>query len=57
MGDGVLIYFGYPDADEDDAERAARAGLVVIDVFGPFPTAQVRPTPVDRYVDSGESCA
>jgi class 3 adenylate cyclase len=27
MGDGVLVYFGYPQADEDDAERAVRAGL------------------------------
>ena len=27
MGDGVLVYFGYPKADEDDAEQAARAGL------------------------------
>jgi len=26
MGDGVLIYFGYPEAHEDDAERAVRAG-------------------------------
>ena len=26
MGDGVLIYFGYPQAHEDDAERAVRAG-------------------------------
>ena len=25
MGDGVLIYFGYPQAHEDDAERAVRA--------------------------------
>jgi class 3 adenylate cyclase len=31
MGDGVLIYFGYPQAHEDDAERAVRAGLDVID--------------------------
>ena len=31
MGDGVLIYFGYPHANEDDAERAVRAGLGVID--------------------------
>ena len=29
MGDGVLIYFGYPQAHEDDAERAVRAGLEV----------------------------
>jgi len=27
MGDGVLTYFGYPQAHEDDAERAVRAGL------------------------------
>jgi class 3 adenylate cyclase len=34
MGDGVLIYFGYPRAHEDDAERAVRAGLGVIDGVG-----------------------
>ena len=34
MGDGVLIYFGYPRAHEDDAERAVRAGLGVIDAVG-----------------------
>jgi class 3 adenylate cyclase/tetratricopeptide (TPR) repeat protein len=34
MGDGVLIYFGYPEAHEDDAERAARAGLALIDAIG-----------------------
>jgi SAM domain (Sterile alpha motif)/Adenylate and Guanylate cyclase catalytic domain len=27
MGDGILVYFGYPQAHEDDAERAVRAGL------------------------------
>ena len=27
MGDSVLVYFGYPQAHEDDAERAVRAGL------------------------------
>lgn len=31
LGDGVLIYFGYPVAHEDDAERAVRAGLALID--------------------------
>jgi class 3 adenylate cyclase len=31
MGDGVLAYFGYPRAHEDDAERAVRAGLALID--------------------------
>jgi class 3 adenylate cyclase len=30
MGDGVLAYFGYPRAHEDDAERAVRAGLALV---------------------------
>ncbi len=30
MGDGLLVYFGYPTAHEDDAERAVRAGLEVV---------------------------
>jgi class 3 adenylate cyclase/predicted ATPase len=30
MGDGALIYFGYPQAHEDDAERAVRAGLALV---------------------------
>jgi class 3 adenylate cyclase len=34
MGDGVLVYFGYPQAHEDDAERAVRAGLEIIDAVG-----------------------
>jgi class 3 adenylate cyclase len=34
MGDGVLVYFGYPQAHEDDAERAVRAGLEVIQAVG-----------------------
>jgi class 3 adenylate cyclase/predicted ATPase len=33
MGDGVLVYFGYPHAHEDDAERAIHAGLSVIDAM------------------------
>jgi class 3 adenylate cyclase/predicted ATPase len=37
MGDGVLIYFGYPRAHEDDAERAVRAGLAVIEAVGRLP--------------------
>ena len=35
MGDGVLIYFGYPEAHEDDAERAVRAGLELVAAVGP----------------------
>jgi class 3 adenylate cyclase/predicted ATPase len=40
MGDGVLIYFGYPQAHEDDAERAVRAGLAVIAAVGQLPARQ-----------------
>ena len=34
MGDGVLVYFGYPQAHEDDAEQAVRAGLVLVNAVG-----------------------
>src|SRR4029079_13446142 len=40
MGDGVLIYFGYPQAHEDDAERSVRAGLAVIDGVGRLPARE-----------------
>jgi class 3 adenylate cyclase len=38
MGDGVLAYFGWPRADEDDAERAVRAGLAVAGAVGRLST-------------------
>ena len=38
MGDGVLVYFGYPQAHEDDAERAVRAGLGLIAALGELRT-------------------
>ena len=38
MGDGVLIYFGYPHAHEDDAERAVRAGLQLVTAIGDLKT-------------------
>jgi class 3 adenylate cyclase/predicted ATPase len=38
MGDGVLIYFGYPQAHEDDAERAVRAGLELVAAVGGLKT-------------------
>ena len=37
MGDGVLVYFGYPQAHEDDAERAVRAGLALVEAVGQPP--------------------
>jgi class 3 adenylate cyclase len=38
MGDGVLVYFGYPQAHEDDAERAVRAGLDLVAAVGGLKT-------------------
>jgi len=40
MGDGVLVYFGYPEAHEDDAERAVRAGLAIIGAIGNLATSE-----------------
>jgi class 3 adenylate cyclase len=39
MGDGVLAYFGYPRADEHDAERAVRAGLGLVEAVAGLDTA------------------
>ena len=38
MGDGVLVYFGYPQAHEDDAERAVRSGLELVAAVGALKT-------------------
>jgi class 3 adenylate cyclase/predicted ATPase len=42
MGDGVLVYFGYPQAHEDDAERAVRASLACIDAVGRLDVKSVK---------------
>jgi class 3 adenylate cyclase/predicted ATPase len=42
MGDGVLVYFGYPQAHEDDAERAIRAGLDLVDAVGRMDVKSVK---------------
>jgi class 3 adenylate cyclase/tetratricopeptide (TPR) repeat protein len=39
LGDGVLVYFGYPQAHEDDAERAVRSGLELITAVGSLNTS------------------
>src|SRR5712675_409239 len=43
MGDGVLAYFGYPQAHEDDAERSVRAGLAVVEAVGRLPAREDLP--------------
>ena len=39
LGDGVMAYFGYPEAHDNDAERAARAGLAILDAISKLNTA------------------
>ena len=36
LGDGLLVYFGYPQAQEDDAQRAVRTGLGLVAALGPL---------------------
>jgi class 3 adenylate cyclase len=43
MGDGVLAYFGYPQAHEDDAERAVLAGLAIVEAITAIKPGRVRP--------------
>jgi predicted ATPase/class 3 adenylate cyclase len=38
LGDGLLVYFGYPQAHEDDAQRAVRTGLGMLDAMGSLNT-------------------
>jgi len=38
LGDGLLVYFGYPQAHEDDAQRAVRAGLGMVEALGQLNT-------------------
>ena len=47
LGDGVLVYFGYPVAHEDDAQRAVRTGLGILHAIAPLNTRLTLP-PGDR---------
>jgi class 3 adenylate cyclase len=62
MGDGVLAYFGYPRAHEDDAERAVRAGLEIeaavtsLETRGTEPLAGVQGCPDRSEVAEQSRC-
>jgi class 3 adenylate cyclase len=49
LGDGLLIYFGWPTAREDDPERAVRAGLAIVEAV----QARTNP-PVSPFFKGGE---
>ena len=53
MGDGVLIYFGYPHAHEHDAEGAVRAGLVLVEAVPKLTTAAGMPLQVRVGIATG----
>ena len=53
MGDGILVYFGYPRAHEDEAERSVRAGLDIVDAMAELNAAIGRPPGVELAVRIG----
>jgi class 3 adenylate cyclase len=53
LGDGLLIYFGYPLAHEDDAQRAVRAGLGMVEALGQLNTRLERERGVQLAVRLG----
>ncbi|UPJ60560.1 adenylate/guanylate cyclase domain-containing protein [Bradyrhizobium sp. 192] len=53
MGDGVLAYFGYPQAHEHDAERAVRAGLALVEAVPMLATAAGSPLHVRVGIATG----
>ena len=62
LGDGLLVYFGYPLAHEDDAQRAVRAGLEIVGVIHELPLhntglqQSLRRKPGDRSTSSSDTC-
>ncbi|MBR1268849.1 AAA family ATPase [Bradyrhizobium sp. AUGA SZCCT0222] len=53
VGDGILAYFGYPVAHEDDAERAVRAGLDITAAIGPLETRAIQRVEVRIAIATG----
>jgi class 3 adenylate cyclase/tetratricopeptide (TPR) repeat protein len=53
MGDGILVYFGYPRAHEDEAERSVRAGLDIVNAMAELNAAIRRPPAVELAVRIG----
>src|SRR5271165_1496722 len=53
MGDGVLAYFGYPQAHEHDAERAVRSGLAIVEAAPKLQTSAGAPLHVRVGIATG----
>ena len=55
LGDGLLVYFGYPHAHEDDAQRAVRTGLEIFDAMGDLNTRLQQDKGIQLRCASGHS--
>ncbi|HEX4209392.1 MAG TPA: AAA family ATPase, partial [Candidatus Binataceae bacterium] len=53
LGDGVMAFFGYPEAHDNDAERAARAGLAILDALVALNTASAVKLATRVGIDTG----
>ena len=53
LGDGILAYFGFPQAHEDDAERSVRAGLHILEAVQRLATAEGAPLRVRIGIATG----
>ena len=53
LGDGLLVYFGYPTAHEDDAGRAVRAGLEIVSLLDEARSRFLQPVPVRIGIHTG----
>jgi class 3 adenylate cyclase len=53
LGDGLLVYFGYPVAQEDDAQREVRAGLGMVEALGQLNTRLARERGIQMAVRLG----
>src|SRR2546425_54095 len=53
LGDGLLVYFGYPQAHEDDAQRAVRTGLGILDAVGDLNTRLQREKGIQLAIHMG----
>jgi class 3 adenylate cyclase/predicted ATPase len=53
LGDGLLVYFGYPQAHEDDAQRAVRTGLGIVEAMGTLNTRLAQDTGICLAVRIG----
>jgi class 3 adenylate cyclase len=53
LGDGLLVYFGYPQAHEDDAQRAVRAGLGIVEAMAQLNNRLEREPGVPYWASGG----